>query len=232
MRLTTKPNRSGALTRVEVLVVVAILLLFAAAFMVMLHKNRESGAHAARIKCVGNNKQIGLAFRVFAYDNDDKFPYAAPKHSMFGNETDAWKYFVSMSNELGSAKILMCPTDLERRKNMSVDCSSNSAPASLGLQFTRNSGVSYFIGLDADETRPGMLLLGDRNIETNAWNYRAPLLTVPKARLTLWTGELHGNCGNVTLADGSGQWRDSPSLDQQLHPGGLLTNRLLIPVVP
>ena len=53
---------------------------------------------AERIACVNNLKQIGLAARLWAGDNNDIFP------------TD----FLSMSNELSTAIILICPSDKAR----------------------------------------------------------------------------------------------------------------------
>ena len=35
----------------------------------------KAKAKATRIKCVNNLKQAGLAFRVFANDNDDRYPW-------------------------------------------------------------------------------------------------------------------------------------------------------------
>jgi len=50
---------------------------------------------AQQIQCVNNMKQIGLAALLWASDHDGKFP----------------PDFASMSNELGSPKLLVCPGD-------------------------------------------------------------------------------------------------------------------------
>jgi len=55
----------------------------------------EAQQQAERIQCVNNLKQIGLAMRVWAGDNNDKYP---PSLS-------------AMTNELGTIKILICPSD-------------------------------------------------------------------------------------------------------------------------
>lgn len=52
-------------------------------------------AEAESIRCINNMKQIGLAFRMWANDNNDVFP----------ND------FISMTNELNTWKILQCPSD-------------------------------------------------------------------------------------------------------------------------
>jgi hypothetical protein len=58
----------------------------------------EAQQRAERIQCVNNLKQLGLAMRVWAGDNDDKYPTS----------------LVVMSNELSTAKILICPGDKAR----------------------------------------------------------------------------------------------------------------------
>lgn len=55
----------------------------------------DQKAQAERINCVNNLKQIGLAARIWANDNHDIYP----------------TNFISMTNELGTWKVLQCPSD-------------------------------------------------------------------------------------------------------------------------
>jgi hypothetical protein len=55
----------------------------------------EAAARAKSIQCVNNLKQLGLAARIWAVDHGDKLP----------------PDFLSMTNELSTAKILVCPAD-------------------------------------------------------------------------------------------------------------------------
>jgi hypothetical protein len=50
---------------------------------------------AASIKCLNNLKQISIAFRAYALDNQDRFPSA----------------LLQITNELGTPMILFCPSD-------------------------------------------------------------------------------------------------------------------------
>jgi hypothetical protein len=88
----------------------------------------DAQAQADRIKCVNNLKQIGLAMRVWAGDNNDKYPTS----------------LVVMSNELSTTKILVCPNDTARQPY-----------ASLGFQQFQDSMTSYkFTVQPDDETYP------------------------------------------------------------------------------
>ena len=62
----------------------------------------EARDKAARIKCVNNLKNVGLAARIWATDNGDHLP----------------KDFATMKNELSTPKILICPSDPARAEGI------------------------------------------------------------------------------------------------------------------
>jgi hypothetical protein len=212
--MTTKSQRARGLTLMEVLLVIATVFLLAAVALPMMVKPKGS----PRIPCVNNLKQVGLASRLWANDNGDQFPQvsANPIGSLaWANSPQVFHHFLVMSNELVTPKILVCPFDSIRTK--AVDFTSFS-----------NANLSYFIALDADESKPQRLLSGDRNI-TGGTLSNGFLRTLASNTLAGWTTELHNKTGNIGLSDGSVQQVTEILLQRRLQDGDLPIIRLAIP---
>ena len=169
-----------------------------------------------RIQCVSNLKQDGLAFRLWEGDNGDKYPMAVStnKNGTMEYAADVFRHFQVMSNELSTPKILVCPAD------------NRTAAASFAR--LKNQNVSYFVGLNAEETRPQMLLTGDRNVTNGLSPVRSVLELRPEIPAG-WTEAMHNGVGNIGLADGSVQQVSIPGLQQMLKHTGDSTNRVALP---
>jgi len=210
-------KRSRAFTLIEVLVVIVGVI--AILLWLSLPSGPRAGAKAVRINCVNNLKQVGLAFRVWEGDNNDHFPMKGITNRLGDmerpNPTNMFRNFQVMSNELSNPIVLICPTD--RRK-----------PAK-DLASLKNENLSYFVGLDADETFPAMLLAGDRNLVVDGVSVGAGLLTLGATNQVGWSAKMHNFGGNVGLADGSVQQVTSSGLLRLIANSGTNVNRLAVP---
>merc|ERR1711991_641112 len=134
----------------------------------------KAKAKAQKIKCVNNLKNIGLAFRIFATDNGDLYPMQVPDDqggsaSAVDRRTGAgqvWRHFLSLSNELSTPKIVLCPSDGLGRIESTTWNTNRVRGTRDNVQeaFNRNQNISYFVGFEADETLPQSMLSGDRNM--------------------------------------------------------------------
>jgi hypothetical protein len=202
-----------AFTRVELIVVVGLIALMAAFDLAGIPRMKQK---ARRIQCTDNLKQLGLACRTWAIDNatESSPQVTTNRQGAHGplSSMEAFCNFQAISNLVGSPKVLVCPADAR-------------VPATdFGPGFS-NTNLSYFVGLDADETSPQMFLYGDRNLTNGLPIQEGVLLLVPNRPLG-WTQGLHYPQGNIALGDGSVQGWASARLSE-LVVG--ITNRLAMP---
>ncbi len=190
-----------AFTLIELLVVIAVIAILAGLLLPTLGRAK---IQAQRTACSSNLKQIGAGMRLWADDNDSKFPWKVEQSEGGGkpNGTDnakANRQFSIASKELVSTKILLCPSDV--RKDPATDF------ATLAL-----INISYCLGVEADEKRPGNILAMDRNL--TGWDFTALsdnincfVLSSPSSgagTAKFRRGLCHGvNVGMVVLSDGS-----------------------------
>jgi prepilin-type N-terminal cleavage/methylation domain-containing protein len=196
-----------AFTLIELLVVIAIIAILASMLMPAL---AQAKSKAVRIQCVNQLRQVGFAMRDFANDHRDLFPSQVPI-SDGGARTrpGAWEHFAVLSNELVLPRILMCPSDKERKpaENFSGE------PRGFTYSTNRNKTLSYFVGTHAYSQQSQTLLAGDRNITNGLPQLEscgpadlssgAMSLDPSRSSNIKWTQPLHRNAGNICLADGS-----------------------------
>lgn len=209
--------RSG-ITLLEVMILMAVMAVLG--FFLYQNLQRRPRALSKRITCVNQLKQIGLATRMWAMDHGDTYPAATAitnggtmDHALMAQ---AWIHLQALSNELGTPKILVCPADRTMK------------PASVFGAGFGSGNVSYFVGVDAQETQPQMLLAGDRNLTTNGVRIGPGLHTVNTNQLLGWDKTMHNRCGNIGLADGSVQQLSEAALGDAVAYR-FETDRLAIP---
>lgn len=91
---------------------------------------RDARLRAQRISCVNNLKQLCLAVRLWAGDNNDVFP----------------SHILAMTNEINTPKILVCPADTNRQPAASW---SEFGPAHLSYEY---------LAADGNESQPQRVL--------------------------------------------------------------------------
>jgi prepilin-type processing-associated H-X9-DG protein len=216
MKLKRTPKELRALTLVELLVAVAVIAITG---LTLLAQNMSTNPRMQSAQCMSNLKQIGLAFRVWEGDYGNRYPMCVPKDKGGSLECGAgpemFMSFRVMSNELNNAAILHCPAD---------DREPPGGFATLG-----NNNLSYFVGLDADESRRGMFLSGDRNLATNGVDVVPGLVLLTPDLSVGWSATMHNGRGNFGLADGSVQTGSGGTLQAYLSRTGTNVNRLAVP---
>jgi len=241
MKISLGKAAQTGFTAKELIVIVSVIaLLVTLVVEAVLHSKRVG----LRTTCASNQKQIALSFKMFAGDCDQYFPVAYFKSRAYRFPTNfnynrpAWEYFHLASNELGTAKILVCPKDALRRAN-AVKGFTNTIDG-LAHPTRQNNSISYFLGMSAEETKPNLLAVGDRNLalDSSTSFYSSPgEVAVDVASNTVWRSSskepFHKDEGFYALSDGSVQRADNTRLQEALRLArqsyGSNANKFLFP---
>lgn len=174
-----KQHNKKAFTLIELLVVIAIIAILAAMLLPALAAAKRK---AQKISCVNNLKQVGLAYRIWAGDNNDRYPQAVPWNQGGAdvyvakggattiNPNNPGMVYMVMSNELSTPKIIYCPSDNihpTMATNFSFQDVLGINPPAMNQQAASqgaNAKYSYFVNGDASDVDPQLIIGGDMNI--------------------------------------------------------------------
>src|SRR5688572_14890397 len=222
-RLTPK----AGFTLIELLVVIAVIAILAGMLLPVLALAKEK---ARMVACKNNLKQIALAWTVWVHDHEENtFPFHinavqspsdAGVYSASAGTTGhpladyPWLHFSWISNQLGSAKVLACPSDRKRR----VAATWGLEEGGLLNGNNLDRSISYFVGTDAALNVPydksqQHILVGDHNLRVDVngglncpsgiGNAAGINLPIPAVTMVGWTNGVHRRVGNVALVDTS-----------------------------
>jgi prepilin-type processing-associated H-X9-DG protein len=211
-------QRNHGLTLVELVVVIfGIAFLIALLLPVLAAEKKKQ----SRLSCVTNLKEIDLAYRIWEGDNRGLYPTDVSVTNGGAMESaatgDVAAVFQVMSNELGTPKILICSQD-----------ATHTLATNFAIGFSAKN-TSYFVGVDAKEANPQMMLSGDDNFEIGGVPVESGLLQISTNTPIAWSAARHGHAGNVALTDGSVQQLTTSGLQQAFQNAGAATNRIAIP---
>jgi prepilin-type N-terminal cleavage/methylation domain-containing protein/prepilin-type processing-associated H-X9-DG protein len=219
--LNQTSRRTRALTLIEVLVVIAVVAVLVSLLFPALAK---SNAKANRIQCVSYLKGVGVAFRIFSMDSTNRFPFQLSTNfggsKEYANDaSQLWRQFSVISNELSTPIIVHCPADRERTEARDFS------------NFTSNQQLSYFVGLNASEENPQIILSGDRNLILDGKSLGGQIITLSSNANIAFDKRIHRESGNIAMGDGSVQQMSSGRLREAILNAALAgsTNTLVVP---
>jgi prepilin-type processing-associated H-X9-DG protein len=228
---------------VELVVVVAVL---AVGIAILISALSWAKAKSLRIVCANQLRSMGVAFRLYANDYDEKNPYqvlaeratngspASPLGSFDPtNGAELWRIFQEAGGELSSPWIAVCPTDTRVAATDFEE--TNLTLKSFAYTTNRLDSLSYWFAPETRVDRPNLLVLGDRNF------YRSSTLLGGSQRLgstkvetksLAWGSEMHRRAGNIAFSDGHVDQLSSDGLREALAKSSDTNNVVWLPNPP
>lgn len=208
----TAPRHGWAFTIIELLIVIAIIGFLAALLFTALSGAKQKGTETY---CLNNLRGGGDGLRMWANDNQEQFPWSVPVAdggSGWLISPDDWTdNYRAASNELVTPKILFCPSDKHKIASAGLAgpgskkaASAAAAAPTAWSQLDGNKHISYFLGLDAQESKPQTILSGDSGV-TSGTGGQDFIWTANNGTSidAAFDTTMHNGRGQITLSDAS-----------------------------
>jgi len=219
MNARAKNSRLRALTRIELVAVVAAIVLLGMLALPALATARTASSGCRMPLRI---RQLGAAIAIWGNDHNYFAPWRAPvteggTQPMGGSfkAANVWTELITLSNQLVTPHVLACPSDA------SAKVASHWGNTAEGFANTgyRNSATSYFVSFHGVPYLPRSVLCGDRDFQPSGSGASCSYGPISAARVTpftgipvAWTNALHSNAGHILFSDGSVAYTDSTRL--------------------
>ncbi len=229
MKTKFKANGRHAFTLIELLVVIAIIAILAAMLLPALGKAKQA---ATGIACLNNNKQLMVAWNMFATDHEGRVPYASAHAwessapfawslgSVSGLTVDSTENYINkgvLYRYVGNSdNVFRCPSDTDLVKNQKGELVNRDRSYSMNIFMGGWSGWPFWGDQqwtvyrqlsDFNSTSERFVLLDMRNNSINAGNYRVDMAGYPNQPNLhrFWQdypGVYHNDATMFSFADG------------------------------